>query len=621
MINVQLGNPTINAHMGAPVARYVVEPYMTAEETEDGVKITVTAQGETTTGTVYNGVAAGFGIPSATVDDTTGTPAVTVTASGPDTAKVFDFSFSHLKGEQGEQGIQGIQGEKGDTGETGPQGPQGVKGDTGDIGPQGPKGDTGDTGPQGPTGATGATGPQGPQGEQGVQGPQGETGPQGPKGDTGNTGPTGNGIASVTLTGGDHSPGTTDTYTILYTDGDTDTFTVYNGLNGTSFTFTVVQTLPATGSGNTIYLVPNSGSAPNIYDEYIYTANGWEKLGTTEFHQEQADWNVSDSTSAAYIKNKPNVYEKPAGGIPAADLADAYAGSNTAGGAADLTCAIPYGEVDSTSTNTAFTVTVPGIHELKDGVVCYIRNDVVSSTTNCTLDVNGLGAKPLYSTAADASRITSAFSAATTWLFVYNEKRVTGGCWDMYQGYQGSNTIGYQVRTNATTLPASDKFYRYRLLFRSADGTQYVPANTSTSTNATSARTANTRPIDPFGEIVFYTSTTVVEANANVSATVCWQQYAGVTLGYSFNNTGAALTLTPNKPIYITATPQADGSALLDYYSQDKPTTQDGKIYIYLGVATNATTFEISVQHPVYYHNGTGVVLWTGMPIYNGGVS
>jgi hypothetical protein len=42
-------------------------------------------------------------------------------------------------------------------------------------------------------------------------------------------GPTGNGIVSVTLTAGDHSPGTTDTYTITYTDATTATFTVYNG--------------------------------------------------------------------------------------------------------------------------------------------------------------------------------------------------------------------------------------------------------------------------------------------------------------------------------------------------------------------------------------------------------
>lgn len=59
------------------------------------------------------GAAAGFGTPTATVDESTGAPSVKVTASGPDTAKVFSFAFTGLKGETGSQGGKGDKGDPG----------------------------------------------------------------------------------------------------------------------------------------------------------------------------------------------------------------------------------------------------------------------------------------------------------------------------------------------------------------------------------------------------------------------------------------------------------------------------------------------------------------------------
>ena len=61
----------------------------------------------------YPGAAAGFGTPTATVDESTGAPSVKVTASGPDTAKVFSFAFTGLKGETGSQGGKGDKGDPG----------------------------------------------------------------------------------------------------------------------------------------------------------------------------------------------------------------------------------------------------------------------------------------------------------------------------------------------------------------------------------------------------------------------------------------------------------------------------------------------------------------------------
>lgn len=61
----------------------------------------------------------------------------------------------------------------------------------------------------------------------------------------------------------------------------------------TSISFEVVQSLPSTGAAGTIYLVSNSGSGTNSYDEYIYVNNSWEKIGTTDVDL-SSYWNTSN---------------------------------------------------------------------------------------------------------------------------------------------------------------------------------------------------------------------------------------------------------------------------------------------------------------------------------------
>lgn len=50
----------------------------------------------------------------------------------------------------------------------------------------------------------------------------------------------------------------------------------------TGIDFQVVTSLPATGTKGVIYLISNSGTGTNIYDEYIWVTNRFEKIGTTE---------------------------------------------------------------------------------------------------------------------------------------------------------------------------------------------------------------------------------------------------------------------------------------------------------------------------------------------------
>lgn len=50
----------------------------------------------------------------------------------------------------------------------------------------------------------------------------------------------------------------------------------------TGFEFQIVEELPGTGEKGVIYLISNSGTGQNIYDEYIWTGTAFEKIGTTD---------------------------------------------------------------------------------------------------------------------------------------------------------------------------------------------------------------------------------------------------------------------------------------------------------------------------------------------------
>lgn len=90
-------------------------------------------------------------------------------------------------------------------------------------------------------------------------------GTQGPKGEPGNS------IESITRTSGTGAPGSTDTYTIMLTDGSTTTFQVYNGQDGT-------------GAGDmTAAVYDPSGKAQDIF-AYVDNAVGGINVGVTSFN-------------------------------------------------------------------------------------------------------------------------------------------------------------------------------------------------------------------------------------------------------------------------------------------------------------------------------------------------
>lgn len=276
---------------------------------------------------------------------------------------------------------------------------------------------------------------------------------------------------------------------------------------------------------------------------------------------------------------------------------------------------IPFGALDNTSTSTVMTATVTGITALEDGTAAYIRNGVVTSASGVTLNVNNLGAKPIYNTLSNAA-ISSTYGINSTMLFIYNSSRVAGGCWDMYYGYNSNdNTLAYQVRTERTSRPLTDRLSRYLFCFSQPDGT-LVPCYTVASGNGSTgtSKTLNTsRAFDPRMPIFYYGSTTNVPNTAQPGGATLFRAYHACEMRYAWN-TGT--TLQAVKPCFVRCTPQSDGMCKLDGNDclvQDLPTTEDGKVYIYLGQAYGSTGYnmEFDMEHPCFeYKGGVGIVPW-----------
>lgn len=289
------------------------------------------------------------------------------------------------------------------------------------------------------------------------------------------------------------------------------------------FRISVVSQLPTEDiSATTIYLLVTGDDTQNLYTEYIYVNNSWEKLGTQTVDlsgyatvESLGDYLLkSDIASWAKQSTKPTYTAAEVGALPITGgtltgpltlSEDPIDNLNPAtkqyvdGAVEESIQYIPYGHLDSTSTPTVMTASIPGITELKTGLVIMLKNGVATSAAGVTLNINGLGAKPIYQSMAAAGAVTTTFSVNYTMLFVYDAERVTGGCWLMYYGYNANTTYsnaslghGYATCTTAeATTAKAATLSSYSLTaggYVSVKFTYAVPAGSTLSVNQKTAK-------------------------------------------------------------------------------------------------------------------------------------
>lgn len=261
---------------------------------------------------------------------------------------------------------------------------------------------------------------------------------------------------------------------------------------------------------------------------------------------------------------------------------------------------------------------VNGITTPYDGMMIAMKIPIAGvGTAGVVISINGNNNEDYHPVLYSASTtLTTHYPVGSMMIFTYDSSvsatryltSNTGtsitGCWKCIADYDSTNI--YQLRNYYGNYTALTAVTRYSLLVQHSP-THLMSISSGSGTSGHVYDTTN--EFDPFGMIYYVNVSTAnyLSAGASISASVLYQHMT-LDIRYTFNE-----SITTGKDLYLVAIPQANGRAKLSEtpIAQDLPSTNDGKIYILLGHSYSTTQIELHVQHPIYYHDGTAIRLWT----------
>lgn len=261
-----------------------------------------------------------------------------------------------------------------------------------------------------------------------------------------------------------------------------------------------------------------------------------------------------------------------------------------------------------TGTTGAWTGNLPDVDALYEGLtIDYWLPYAGSGNATLNLTLKGgttTGAINCY--LYNTTRLTTHIPQYAICRLVYQTVNING---TNYSGWwivkaQDNNDVGYNLKFNASKIVASNTIYRYQLLFTIDDDT-ITPLTSTNNTTGTSKTMLTNVEFDPYLRIYYYSSTTIIDANATVAFSAMYYQYCGFDLRYTLN---CGQTLTTDKPFYLKVTLQSNGKAKIasdPCWAQSLPTTNDGYAYIYLGRTYSNYQLMLYPDHPVYAWDGS----------------
>lgn len=185
---------------------------------------------------------------------------------------------------------------------------------------------------------------------------------------------------------------------------------------------------------------------------------------------------------------------------------------------------------------------------------------------------------------------------------------VTGGVWRVINYYDSNSndTAYYTRRIYPNMKTGSNKIFPYTMIMQNSDG-RWESIVTSSSTGTSKAR--NTHGFR-LGTILLHYGSGTYNENDAVPTYNIWSMHSGlIDHRYSFNTANNSTSGTTGyKPVYIVGSINAtDGLFYLDatWWTQTLPTSDNGKLYIYIGDAYDyyRLTF-VDTQKIYWYKDG-----------------
>lgn len=283
----------------------------------------------------------------------------------------------------------------------------------------------------------------------------------------------------------------------------------------------------------------------------------------------------------------------------------------------------------------------PKVTEYFDGMLVCVKVPVAGNGSYGTaLQINDLGYKPIVF--ALNSMITTRYpvgsvvwavynATQTATLYLGNGSQTITGCWQVMDYNSDTTNISNVRRYYSSRLKSTAVLLDYGLVFRKNE-THVVPlhsvpagsSGTDANTSSTStSKTFTTESFDPFGGIYYYRESKRIDANATLGSATLFMQNGLIDARREFNvtnTTNADKNFIAEREIYLVVDLQSDGTVklategnfLVNPWSQTLPVTNDGHLYILLGVAYDKYRYELLMNHPIYYHDGAMLRMYSG---------